>query len=197
MASTVIEVISPATEEVVYTVEGLAADGVDAVVSRAREAYAGWRTSPLGERKALCERALAWFEANGDEVAAAVTAQMGKPLGQAKGEIGGVLERGNHMIAIADETLADDVLPEKEGFTRYIRHEPLGVVLDIAAWNYPLMIAVNVVVPAVLAGNAVIVKHSSKTPLCATAFEDAFRAAGQRIVDLLSKRGPQRDGVID
>ncbi len=178
MASTVIEVISPATEEVVYTVEGLSADGVDAVVSRAREAYTAWRTSPLGERKALCERALAWFEANGDEVASAITAQMGKPLGQAKGEIGGVLERGNHMIAIAEETLADDALPEKAGFTRYIRHEPLGVVLDIAAWNYPLLIAVNVVVPAVLAGNAVIVKHSSKTPLCATAFEDAFRAAG-------------------
>ena len=177
MASS-IEVTSPFSESVVCSVDALSAEGVDAVVDQARAAYAEWRTSPLIVRKALCEGVVAWFQKNSDKIAADITRQMGKPLGQAKGEIGGLAERANYMIAIADETLADDVLPEKEGFTRYIRHEPLGVVLDIAAWNYPLLIAVNVVVPAVLAGNAVIVKHSSKTPLCATAFEEAFRAAG-------------------
>ncbi len=177
MASKVIEVTSPFTEEVVHRAEAISADAVDIVVSRARVAYQHWRATPLVTRKALCERVVAWFEANQERIAEDITRQMGKPLGQARGEVGGLMERANHMIAIADETLADDAVAEKEGFTRYIRHEPLGVVLDIAAWNYPLLIAVNVVIPAVLAGNSVIVKHSSKTPLCATAFEDAFRAS--------------------
>jgi len=178
MASTVIEVVSPFTEEVVHRVEALSPDGVDGAVARSRAAFDHWRTSPLEVRKTVCAAAVAWFEANREPIAEDITRQMGKPIGQARGEVGGLVERANHMIAIAEEALADDLLPEKPGFTRYIRHEPLGVVLDIAAWNYPLLIAVNVVVPAVLAGNAVIVKHSSKTPLCATAFEEAFRAAG-------------------
>ena len=71
--------------------------------------------------------------------------------------------------------LQDDELPPKEGFRRFIRHEPLGIVLDIPAWNYPLLIAVNVVIPALLAGNAVLIKHARLTPLCGDAFVDAFR----------------------
>jgi acyl-CoA reductase-like NAD-dependent aldehyde dehydrogenase len=176
--SNTIDVINPATETVAYTVEALSADQVEGVVARSRAAYLGWRTTSLGERKALCSRAMAYFESDKDRIAEQITRQMGKPLGQAQGEVGAMIERATHMIAIADETLADDILPEKAGFQRYIRHEPLGVVLDIAAWNYPLLIAVNVVVPAVLAGNAVIVKHSSRTPLCGLAFEEAFKAAG-------------------
>ena len=178
MASNVIEVTSPVSETVVCHVEALAADGVDGIVANARNAYTGWRTTPMETRKDLCRRVTEYFESHRAAIAEDVTRQMGKPLGQAMGEVGGVIERGLHMIEIADETLADDMLPEKEGFNRYIRHEPLGVVLDIAAWNYPLVIAVNVVIPAVLAGNAVILKHSSKTPLCATAFEAAFKEAG-------------------
>ena len=71
--------------------------------------------------------------------------------------------------------MQDDALPPKEGFRRFIRHEPLGIVLDIPAWNYPLLIAVNVVIPALLAGNAVLIKHARLTPLCGDAFVDAFR----------------------
>ncbi len=82
------------------------------------------------------------------------------------------------LCDLADEALADEQLPEKQGFRRFIRHEPVGVVLDIAAWNYPLAIAVNVIVPAVLAGNAVLVKHASQTALVADQFERAFREAG-------------------
>jgi acyl-CoA reductase-like NAD-dependent aldehyde dehydrogenase len=178
MNSTVIEVTNPFSEAVEFGVDALEEAGVDAVVAHARGAYKRWCATSMEERKALCKKVVAWFEANEARVAEDITRQMGKPLGQAKGEIGGLVERAMHMIDIADATLADDTIAEKEGFTRYIRHEPLGVVLDIAAWNYPLLIAVNVVVPAVLAGNAVIVKHSSKTPRCATAFEEAFRASG-------------------
>ncbi|MCP4643081.1 MAG: aldehyde dehydrogenase family protein [bacterium] len=178
MSANELTVINPFTEEVVVTLPQLQADDVDAVVTRARDAYVGWRTSPMADRVALCEAFVKAFEAMGDKVAADMTAQMGKPLQQAKNEVGGLVQRANHMISIAEETLADEYLPDVPKFKRYIRHEPLGVVFDIAAWNYPLLIAVNVVVPAVLAGNSVLIKHSSKTPLCAQAFEDAFKEAG-------------------
>src|SRR5205807_1286111 len=69
-------------------------------------------------------------------------------------------------------------LPAIPGFTRFVRHEPVGVVLDISAWNYPLLITVNVVVPAVLAGNAVVLKHANRTALCGDAFARAFERAG-------------------
>jgi acyl-CoA reductase-like NAD-dependent aldehyde dehydrogenase len=86
-----------------------------------------------------------------------------------------MLDRAQTMVRLAPGSLQDDMLPPKEGFHRFIRHEPLGIVLDIPAWNYPLLIAVNVVVPALLAGNAVLIKHARLTPLCGDAFADAFR----------------------
>jgi acyl-CoA reductase-like NAD-dependent aldehyde dehydrogenase len=178
MSGQSLQIINPYTEEVAFSLPMLGEAEVDAVVARARAAFEGWRNVPIAERKALCTRFVEAFKAMGDEVAANITTQMGKPLGQAQGEIGRLVERAEYMISIAEETLADEAVPAIDGFTRYIRHEPLGVVFDMAAWNYPLLIAVNVVVPSVLAGNAVIIKHSSRTPLCGQAFVDAFAKAG-------------------
>jgi len=169
---------NPYTEQKEFELPRLPAADVDAVVQRARAAYLAWRCEPVSARAALCEKFLKAFEASGEQTACDITRHMGKPLRQARNEVAGTLERARYMISIAEPVLADEWLPDKPGFQRYIRHEPLGVVLDIAAWNYPLLIAVNVVVPAVLAGNAVIIKHSSKTPLCGQAFADAFCRAG-------------------
>jgi acyl-CoA reductase-like NAD-dependent aldehyde dehydrogenase len=113
-----------------------------------------------------------------EEVARDITRQMGKPLAEARGEVGTCVARATHMASIAEETLADERLPEKPGYDRFIAREPLGVVVDIAPWNYPLLTAVNVVAPAILAGNAVVLKHASRTPLCAGHFARAFREAG-------------------
>ncbi|MBI2432792.1 MAG: aldehyde dehydrogenase family protein [Candidatus Hydrogenedentes bacterium] len=173
-----LQVYNPYTEQVAFTLPLLSANEVDATVARARKAFAGWKTRPIEERKALCERFMEAFDARREEIATEITVQMGKPRGQSLNEVKGMLERARHMIDIAEQTLKDEYLREKPGFIRYIRHEPHGVVLDIAAWNYPLLIAVNVVVPAVLAGNAVILKHSSTTPLCGRAFTRAFQEAG-------------------
>ena len=106
------------------------------------------------------------------------------------------------MLNIAPKALAPDVLPPKKGFHRRIEHEPLGIVLDIAAWNYPLLIAVNVVVPALLAGNGVLIKHSIKTPLCGGHFESAFNSAMTGLVQNLILTHDQtlaifKEGLID
>ncbi|MFM7784965.1 MAG: aldehyde dehydrogenase family protein, partial [Gammaproteobacteria bacterium] len=88
------------------------------------------------------------------------------------------LERARHMIAIAAEALTDLDAGPRAGFRRFVRREPLGVVLTVAAWNYPYLIAVNSVLPAIMAGNAVVLKHSAQTPLCAERFAECFAAAG-------------------
>jgi acyl-CoA reductase-like NAD-dependent aldehyde dehydrogenase len=103
---------------------------------------------------------------------------MGRPSRYAPNEVRGTLERARHMIAIAPQALADLDAGPKENFTRFVRREPLGVVLTIAAWNYPYLIAVNSVVPALMAGNVVILKHSAQTPLCAERFASALQEAG-------------------
>jgi len=168
----------PFTGEVACSVPIADEATISRTLDRAREAAKALRRLSVEERIALCERALVAFEAATDEVARDITKQMGKPLSQARGEVKGMAGRWRHMQDIAKESLADIVLPPKEGFERRIAKEPLGVVLDLPAWNYPLLTAVNAVVPAVLAGNAVVVKHSPRTPLCGDHFARAFAKAG-------------------
>jgi acyl-CoA reductase-like NAD-dependent aldehyde dehydrogenase len=149
-----------------------------AVLDHARAASRAWRDSPLSERLALCERAVAALEVRSETIAADITRMMGKPLGQARGEVKTTAVRARHMMSLAEAALADVALPPMPGFERRIARAPLGVVLDLPAWNYPLLTAINCVVPAVLAGNAVVVKHSPRSPLCGEHFARAFADAG-------------------
>jgi len=149
-----------------------------AVLDRAREVARAWRNSALPDRIALCERAVAALEARAESIAGDITRMMGKPLAQARGEVKTTSARARYLIAIAQTSLADAPLPPLAGFERRVVREPLGVVLDLPAWNYPLLTAINCVVPAVLAGNAVVVKHSPRSPLCGEHFARAFAEAG-------------------
>jgi len=169
---------NPATEEIAYEVELLDASGVESLVRKAGDGARAIRSTPLDERIALCERFCAAFEREAESIAVEITRQMGKPIAEARREVATMVDRARAMMAFAPAALAETVLPPKAGFERRIEKVPVGIVLDIAAWNYPLLIAVNVVVPAVLAGNAVVLKHSSRTPLCGTRFAATFDAAG-------------------
>lgn len=144
----------------------------------AEHAQPHWRALPIKERAMLCRKAIAVFEANRDAIAEEICWQMGRPIRYAAGEIGGLAERGHHMIDIAEFALAAIQLPDKPGFDRYISREPLGTVLVIAPWNYPYLTAVNAIIPALMAGNTVILKHSAQVPLCAERFQAAFDEAG-------------------
>ena len=145
-----------------------------AALDRAAKAQKLWAKTALPERIALCERFCVQIEADRDAVAREITAQTGKPFSQAKGEVNTMLARARHLISIANNALAEEPMPATPGLTRFIRHEPVGVVLDIAAWNYPLLIVVNCVIPAVLAGNAVLIKHAPRTALTGETFAKAF-----------------------
>jgi acyl-CoA reductase-like NAD-dependent aldehyde dehydrogenase len=163
----------------VYVERPFAASGdVERALDAAVRAQRSWKHVPLKERIALVGKAVDAFVAKKDELAQEISWQMGRPVSQSPGEIRGFEERARYMISIAEEALKDVDPGPKPGFTRFIRREPLGVVLVIAPWNYPYLTAVNSVVPALLAGNAVILRHSHQTPLCAERMDEAFRAAG-------------------
>ncbi len=147
----------------------------DRKIQFAAQTFRQWRRVALAERLDLIRRGLDYFVRYRETIAAEITAQMGKPIRESRNESNGFFERAEHMLDAAPEALATNVLPPAPGLDRRILHEPLGVVFDIAAWNYPLLIAVNVVVPALAAGNTVLLKHSAKTPLCGRHFEKAFQ----------------------
>lgn len=169
---------NPFTGDVAVSIEPTSSAELGQTLDRARVASKALAAMSVEARIALCDAALAKFEARKEEVAQDITRQMGKPLSQARGEVGGMAGRWRHMQSIAKAGLADIVVEPKDNFERRIVKAPLGVVLDLPAWNYPLLTAVNAVVPAVLAGNAVVIKHSPRTPLCAEHFARAFREAG-------------------
>jgi acyl-CoA reductase-like NAD-dependent aldehyde dehydrogenase len=161
-------------------VERALAEGVeiDEAFDRAVTAQHAWRAVPVEQRAAICRRFCDAFEAKKDAIGIDLTWQMGRPVRYSANEVRGTLERARYMIDIAPEALADVDAGPRADFTRFIRREPLGVVFTVAAWNYPYLIAVNSVVPAIMAGNAVVLKHSAQTPLCAERFAECFREAG-------------------
>ncbi len=154
------------------------AAALDAIVDRASRAQKELTTTTIAQRRALVERAVQWFESNAERVAREISTTMGKPITESRGEIRTMAERARHLMSIAETALADEVLPARDGFHRFIAQEPVGVVLVIAPWNYPLLTAINAIAPAILAGNAVVLKHSARTPLCGEQFERAFVAVG-------------------
>jgi len=174
MAQPTLKVINPFDHSVACELDYDSDERVDAAVAAAEQAFRAWSRTSLDARIAHVREALDRVQQRREEIAREVTLQMGKPLGQARAEVDTLIDRGRQSLAEAPVALADDVLPEKEGFHRRIVHAPLGVVFNIAAWNYPLVIPINVIIPALLAGNAVVIKHSRRTPLTGRALAAAF-----------------------
>lgn len=170
--------ISPIDGTVAARVDCATPEQIQAALSRAKQAQTAWKNTPLAERSALVSRAVDALVSKKDAIAEELTRQMGRPIRYTPGEIGGFEARARHMLAIAEASLADVVPAPIDGYTRFIRRDPVGVVLVVAPWNYPLLTAVNAIVPALLAGNVVLLKHSAQTPLVAERFAEAFRAAG-------------------
>lgn len=151
---------------------------IDRCLTQAEAAFKAWRATPLASRIPLLGKAVDAFVAKGPAIAEEITCQMGRPISQSPGEIRGFEERARYMTGLAPSALSDIALEEKPGFRRFIRREPLGVVFVVAPWNYPYLTAVNAIIPALLAGNTVILKHSAQTPICAERFAEAFATAG-------------------
>jgi acyl-CoA reductase-like NAD-dependent aldehyde dehydrogenase len=179
MTSRIQKTVSP-VDGSVYAERELASNmQLDAALTKGVEAHRSWRQVPVAERVAVCRRMAFWCVQHADTLAEELTRQMGRPIAHAPFEIRrGFSERVGYMADIAESTLADLAVEPKEGFERFIRREPLGVVFVVAPWNYPWLTSVNAIVPALLAGNAVVLKMAQQTPLVAERYAEAFAAAG-------------------
>jgi acyl-CoA reductase-like NAD-dependent aldehyde dehydrogenase len=152
---------------------------IERVLAKAHGAQKAWRKAPLAEKQKYMLKALDYFLSRAEQIGEELSWMMGRPASQAVNEIKrGFQERLRYMVEIAPKALANITPEAKEGFKRYIKREPLGVVAVIAPWNYPYLTSVNAIVPSLLAGNTVILKHSHQTPLCADHYMQAFQEAG-------------------
>lgn len=192
------ETVSPINGEIIVSRHYSSETEMQCAVNSATESQQRWYKRSLAERAAICRQALDYFEQNKTEIALEITQQMGRPIKYSAGEIAGLQERGHYMIDIAEESLSDIQLPDKPGYKRFIRRSPLGTVLILAPWNYPYLTAINTIIPALMAGNPVILKHSAQTPLCAERFVEAFKAAGlpESVFQCLHLRHDQVDRLI-
>jgi acyl-CoA reductase-like NAD-dependent aldehyde dehydrogenase len=173
-----VSAISPVDGRVVAKRPVASRKAVTTAFATARAAQQDWAAMPLSERARLCSKAVDAMLAMKDEIVPELAWSMGRPVRYGAGELRGFEERARHMIAIAPEALARLTPAPREGFERFITREPLGVVFTIAPWNYPYLTTVNSVIPALMAGNAVVLKHASHTLLVAERFQMAFDKAG-------------------
>ena len=172
-------VISPVDGSVYTEFDLPSASEIEAALDRAVRAQDGWKRVPLADRSAICLRMTDLMVERAGVIGTELTWQIGRPVAQSPFEIRrGFQERARYMVDVAAAALADDVMEPKDGFRRFIRREPLGVVLVMAPWNYPYLALVNTVIPAIAAGNSVILKVSQQTPRVAEHYHEAFRDAG-------------------
>ena len=168
---------SPIDGSVYAERECLSADAAQDAIARAKAAQRDWAALPLQKRIAFVNKAVAYIGETTDRMVTELAHQMGRPV-RYGGEFGGFEERAHHMASIAANALAPIVVEDSDDFLRKIEREPQGVVFVVAPWNYPYMTAINTIAPALIAGNAVVLKHASQTILVGEHLAEAFTAAG-------------------
>ncbi|WP_419710146.1 aldehyde dehydrogenase family protein [Pseudomonas sp. NFX224] len=150
---------------------------IEQALAAAATAQAQWKRRPLSERAAFCSAAVDAMLAMKADIVPELAWQMGRPVRYGAGELRGFEERARYMIGIAHDALTALEPTPIAGFRRQIKREPLGTVLVVAPWNYPYLTAVNTIIPALMAGNSVILKHASQTLLVGERFAEAMRRA--------------------
>lgn len=172
-----VETISPIDGSIYYSFEQHNTKDIEVKIDNARQAFSEWSETSLIERKARVSRFVDAIENDREEIAKEITWQMGRPVSQSPWELNGFTERARHMISIAENSLQPYKPEEIDGFERWIEHIPLGIVAVLSPWNYPYLTSVNAIVPALVAGNSVILKHSFQTPLVAERYLKAAKLA--------------------
>jgi acyl-CoA reductase-like NAD-dependent aldehyde dehydrogenase len=172
-----IQLISPVDGSVYATRTPLTLEAAQAAAARARAAQKPWAARPLAERIALVKAGVANLNANAPKIVEELAWQMGRPT-RYGGEFGGVNARTDYMSEIAAATLAPQTIEDSDKFRRYLAREAVGVVFIVAPWNYPYLTTINTLIPALIAGNTVVLKHASQTMLVGERLAEAFHAAG-------------------
>ena len=147
---------------------------IENALEKSKNAFNIWKNKSLVERKKIVLKFVENFLKNNIEIEEQLCRQMGRPISQCSGEMRGFKERAIYMIESSEESLKNVISKNNNEFDNFISKDPLGTIFIIAPWNYPYNTSVNSIVPSLLAGNCVILKHSSQTPLCAEQLFNAF-----------------------
>ena len=153
-------------------------DNIEESLNKSKKAFEIWKNTKLSERKKIISKFVENFLKNYKEIENELCMQMGRPISQCSGEMRGFKERALYMIDNAERALENVISKKDKEFDNYIVKEPLGTIMIIAPWNYPYNTSVNSIVPGLLSGNCIILKHSSQTPLCAEQIYKAFKDTG-------------------
>jgi acyl-CoA reductase-like NAD-dependent aldehyde dehydrogenase len=178
MSVEVITTISPSTNEPILTRNGVSDADLQSLPDVATDAFHSFRKTTLKERQEIVKKFLKGLEAEQDSLAEELTVQMGRPIAYTAKEVTTAVKRAEYLLKISDEALKDTDGEAETGFKRFIRKVPVGPVLVIFAWNYPYLILVNSLIPAILAGNSVILKPSPQTPTIVERVSQLFETAG-------------------
>jgi len=179
MATTIgqINAVNPATQEVVASFDAFGPDEVEMAVAEAHDAFLEWRGRPIAERAVPMRALAALLRERSDRYARLATLEMGKPIVEAKAEIEKCAFGADHFAQNAARYLADEEI-RANARRSIVAFQPLGVVLAVMPWNFPFWQVIRFAAPALMAGNAAVLKHASNVPQCALAIEEAFRDAG-------------------
>jgi len=171
-------IINPATEEVISEVSEDTKESLVKKIKQLKKGQIAWHQVGLNKRIEIIQSFSGLLESNIERLASVLTSEVGKPLQQSRNEINGARARIKWLTENAEKYLADEVMTHEKGLTERITYEPLGIVCNISAWNYPYLVGVNVFVPALLAGNAVIYKPSEYSTLTGLEIEMLLKKAG-------------------
>ncbi|KAI8244868.1 Succinate-semialdehyde dehydrogenase [Colletotrichum sp. SAR 10_99] len=178
MSVEVLTTISPTTNEPILTRNGISQADLDELPNTATKAFESWSKTSLADRQKIVKTALKLLLNLKDDLAQELTVQMGRPIAYTGVEVATAVKRAEYLLKISDEVLKDTDGEAEKGFKRFIRKVPVGPVLVIFAWNYPYLILVNSLIPALLAGNTVILKPSPQTPTIVERVAKVFEEAG-------------------
>ncbi|KAF1965230.1 betaine aldehyde dehydrogenase 2 [Bimuria novae-zelandiae CBS 107.79] len=178
MSVETITTISPVTNKPILTRNGLSDADVLSIPETAARAFDSYRRTSLSGRQAIVKKALKLLNERRDALGKELTEQMGRPIAYTPKEITTAVARGEYMLKISDETLKETEGEAEKGFKRYIKKVPIGPVLILFPWNYPYLTLINSLVPALLAGNSVVLKPSPQTPTSAEQIKQIFTDAG-------------------
>lgn len=172
------QIINPATEEIIATLEEDNHASLQAKFETLKQAQLSWKLLSLQERISILSTFSDLLETEIEDLALTLTSEVGKPLQQSRNEINGARARIKWMLSNAEKYLSDEVMVDEPGLKEIIKYEPLGVICNISAWNYPYLVGVNVFVPALLSGNSVMYKPSEYATLTGLKIEKLLKKAG-------------------
>ncbi|MCC7524092.1 MAG: aldehyde dehydrogenase family protein [Chitinophagaceae bacterium] len=193
------QIINPATEELIQEIGEDSPDVILKKYQQANIAQSAWVAVPLTERIACIERFYALLDEEKDQLAETLTQEVGKPIQQSYNELNGARKRIEYFIKNSAKWLAEEWITEEDATREKIVYEPLGVIANISAWNYPYLVGVNVFVPALIGGNGVLYKPSEYATLTGLHIQRLLYRAGipQNVFQIIIGKGTAGQALLE